>query len=93
MPPKSTARSQKQGASPPAPPARPTRWVYEEEFLRHDSEWGDVLNKYGAQGWELIAVLHDESTGPDEPMQSRCIFKRPATTDVSEEDDADETGE
>lgn len=67
------ARPRKPGAS--GGPSRRQRWEYEEEFFRHDAEWKETLDRYGARGFELVAMIHDESES--DPLQVHAVFKRP----------------
>jgi len=70
MPPRKSQSRGDQGGGPSR-----TLWEYEEDFALHDTDWAKLLNHYGSQGWELVAVIHDESTS--DPLQSRLVFKRP----------------
>ena len=46
-------------------------WEYAEDFAKQENGWHDLLNKYGEDGWELVAVV------PDDDQDFRLIFKRP----------------
>jgi len=54
-------------------------WEYHEEHLAHAKPWGTKLNRLGLEGWDLVSVLHDESSSRDEGTgyQARVLFRRP----------------
>jgi len=50
-------------------------WEYAEDFAKQANWWGGLLNKYGEDGWELVAVV------PDDNEDFRLIFKRQVEDD------------
>lgn len=56
------------GQAPEANP-RPTPWEY-ESFIGGNNPQNEELNRFGASGWELVAVS-------DQPNSVLYVFKRP----------------
>ena len=56
---------------------------YVEEWALVSKGWGELLNKYGADGWRLRFVLLDEvdDEGNKHPGRRRLIFERIAAGD------------
>jgi hypothetical protein len=75
-----------------APRLRPTvypwpifGWEYHEALQAHGKTWDTLLNRLGLEGWELVAVLHDESSEAKK-YEARLLFKRPRTDLPNEEE-------
>lgn len=67
---------------------------YAEEWASIENGWADLLNKYGAEGWELVQAVLDEidQDGKKHAGRHRLIFMRVWEDDDGEdgEDDSEE---
>lgn len=64
-----------------------TRWEYRVEQLRDSQEVKRALQIRGAEGWELVNVVHEQVLRTNEPVKTNrnrdaggwhLFFKRPA---------------
>lgn len=60
-------------------------WEYHEAMLPHAKPWDTTLNRLGLEGWDLVAVLHDESSDKGS-YAARALFKRPRPEPPNEEE-------
>lgn len=94
------AHAQGPAMDPATPRLRPTAyawpifgWEYHEAVLTYDKLWHETLNRLGLEGWDLISVIHDESTKSSDKggYAARVLFKRPRA-ELPNEDELRELG-
>lgn len=51
-------------------------WEYQDIAMPYDGSWDDELNKLGADGWQVVSIIHDE-TLEAEDKDARVIVMRP----------------
>lgn len=60
-------------------------WEYHEAILAHSTRWETTLGRLGLEGWDLVAVVHDESSERGS-YAARALFKRPRPEPPNEEE-------
>lgn len=60
-------------------------WEYHEAILEHGKRWDTTINRLGLEGWDLVTVLHDESSERGS-YAARLLFKRPRPEPPNEEE-------
>lgn len=56
------------------------QWEYAEDYASLMDGWTELLNQHGDEGWELVAVILDETDidGRTHEGRYRLVFKRVA---------------